>query len=342
MIAKSHRRADAYGAARYLHGEGKHHEDHTYIRDGVTHIGGEVIDGYFVRRGATDGQQWARGMMRVVARREQNGGRKIKNPIYDASLRVAPGEHLTDDQWREAVQIWLIHQHAENFPYVVVRHAHDHVHIVVSRVNTDGELWKGSHDYVRNETACREIEKRFGLRQLESKPERRGKKRDSLARVTPAEKAIRARGGTPRKDLMRAERAEQARAQAEWEAERALTAVQIAKHDELLAQRDNAVSEFEDYELHNTLWLHDQLTDLETAGELSDHEYDLLSDLQMILGDYLEGYETADDLYDDDWKYEQIVSFSERALAWEQETLEQPEQDTPEPATPPRKHHHRR
>lgn len=202
MIAKSVRGNDAYGLAEYLHGAG-HSEEHHWVNSrGERVSGGVVLAGDFVHAGETDGRKWARGFARLAKRKAKD--RPIKNAVYHVSLSTAPGDRqLSNAEWVEAAHIWLREHDAENQPFVLVRHDERHVHMAVSRIGFDLSVHRFPHDYTRNELACREIEKRFGLEQLPTREQRRGTRRNSLDRVTRAEKEMRARGVKPRKDIMR-------------------------------------------------------------------------------------------------------------------------------------------
>ena len=51
----------------------------------------------------------------------------------------------------------------ENHPWVAVRHGADHVHIVVSRVDYEGNVWHGRNDRRQAQTACQQLERTHGL-----------------------------------------------------------------------------------------------------------------------------------------------------------------------------------
>jgi hypothetical protein len=55
--------------------------------------------------------------------------------------------------------------------YVVVRHcdrAHDHIHIIASRIKLDGSCVSDSWDHLRIQTVMRELEQEFNLTPVES------------------------------------------------------------------------------------------------------------------------------------------------------------------------------
>jgi hypothetical protein len=86
--------------------------------------------------------------------------------VLHVSLSAAPGEMLTDDQWREIGQRYLHGMGLDANQYLITRHLdteHEHVHLLVNRVRFDGEVTSDSHDYRRHEILMRAIERDFSL-----------------------------------------------------------------------------------------------------------------------------------------------------------------------------------
>lgn len=158
MIANITRGTRAGDIAAYLHGPGKT-AMHTYRdRDGVEQVGGIVIGGTLAMRGDTTGR-WAAELREAAASRPE-----ITKPIWQVSLRCAPGDRaLTDTEWRDAATAFMTQMGLEDRPWVVVRHADDHVHLVASRVTDTGQVWHGRQDYRQAQTACAQIEQAYGL-----------------------------------------------------------------------------------------------------------------------------------------------------------------------------------
>ena len=158
MIAKITRGTRAGDIAAYLHGPGKT-AMHTYRdRDGVEQVGGIVIGGTLALRGDTTGR-WATELREAAASRPD-----ITKPIWQVSLRCALGDRaLTDAEWRDAATAVMTRMGLEDRPWVVVRHADDHVHLVASRVTDTGQVWHGRQDYRQAQTACAELEQTYGL-----------------------------------------------------------------------------------------------------------------------------------------------------------------------------------
>ena len=86
--------------------------------------------------------------------------------VVHISLNAAPGEHLSDDQWRAVSEEYLARMGWSDHDHAVVRHTdtdHDHVHIIMSRVGQDGQTADLHNDYPRQERALDSIERDFHL-----------------------------------------------------------------------------------------------------------------------------------------------------------------------------------
>ena len=70
---------------------------------------------------------------------------------------------LSDAEWAEAGQSFAEEMGFAEHPWVMVRHGADHVHVVVSRVSDEGEVWHGRNDRRAAQSACTQLEDRFGL-----------------------------------------------------------------------------------------------------------------------------------------------------------------------------------
>jgi len=165
VIAKITRGARARDLAAYLHGPGNK-EEHVY--DG--RAGGAVIGGNLGLHGSRDGSTWATLLSEAARVRPD-----ITRPIWQVSLRCAPGDRvLSDAEWAAAAGVFAeamgfvdpIGSDVEvraSQPWVVVRHGADHVHIAVSRVGFDGQVWHARQDYRQAQAACMQLEQDYGL-----------------------------------------------------------------------------------------------------------------------------------------------------------------------------------
>jgi Ti-type conjugative transfer relaxase TraA len=90
----------------------------------------------------------------------------VKKAVQHVSLSAAPGEHLTDEQWRRVAEAYMEKMGFKDNQHVLVRHAdtgHDHVHLILNRVSMSGDLASTQYDYRRQEIALDRIEREHGL-----------------------------------------------------------------------------------------------------------------------------------------------------------------------------------
>ena len=203
MIGKISRGSRPGDIGRYLHGEG-HLGEHVYRdeRD-RERPGGIVIGGNLAREGDTDERGWAADL-RLAAQ----GRPDSQRPIWHASLRCAPGDRtLTDAEWRGAVEEIAQRMGWAEHPHVIVRHADDHVHVVMSRVGFDGAIWRGQNDARRLQEARQSVEKRLGLEQVPTRTQKRGREA-AEGRLKPGEYRQSQRTGADPARVRLAERVE--------------------------------------------------------------------------------------------------------------------------------------
>lgn len=84
--------------------------------------------------------------------------------VHRTALRLAPEDRrLTDKEWRAVSERYVKDMGFDGCPWEATRHADDHVHLTVSRVQWDGELAPDSHDFAKAQTAARALEREHGL-----------------------------------------------------------------------------------------------------------------------------------------------------------------------------------
>ncbi|BAU16008.1 relaxase/mobilization nuclease family protein (plasmid) [Leptolyngbya sp. NIES-3755] len=102
------------------------------------------------------------------------------NPVWHVSLSLHPSEVASHERWKEIVETFIekvgklagLDETAIGTlrnQYVAVLHGdrnHPHVHLILNRVNVDGEVCYCKWDHNRTQQACREIEKELGLIQV--------------------------------------------------------------------------------------------------------------------------------------------------------------------------------
>lgn len=90
----------------------------------------------------------------------------IGRPVVHFSLALPPGDVLTRDQWQEITADFMREMGLESHPHIAILHRdteHQHIHIVGSRVDLDGEVWHGKFEAFRAIEATQVLEKRHGL-----------------------------------------------------------------------------------------------------------------------------------------------------------------------------------
>ena len=100
----------------------------------------------------------------------------VTKAVLHVSLSAAPGDQLSDEQWRAIGQQFRAGMDLDHNQYVLTRHtdtAHDHIHLVANRIDCAGQVVSDSHDYQRMHTLMREIERDYGLQEVTSQPAER-------------------------------------------------------------------------------------------------------------------------------------------------------------------------
>ncbi len=99
----------------------------------------------------------------------------LKKAVSHLVLSHDPTQRkLTEKEWEEAVRIALHTHGANQAGFAAWRHTdtdHDHVHIFFCRVLPDGQVVSDSHNYIKNETAARQIERTLMLDAPTSTPD---------------------------------------------------------------------------------------------------------------------------------------------------------------------------
>lgn len=86
----------------------------------------------------------------------------ISRPVWHCSLSLPPGDNLTASQWRGVAADFIREMGIGDNQYCIVRHQdkeHQHVHLVVNRINVDGGVWYAEKDVPKAIQICRELEK---------------------------------------------------------------------------------------------------------------------------------------------------------------------------------------
>src|ERR1700688_474465 len=102
----------------------------------------------------------------LVMRAHASEHPRVEKPVYHIGLSLHPAEHLSPEQWDQAVDQLLQRLGLSRHQALVVVHRdtdHEHVHVVVNRVGDDGRAWDQANDLVKASDAIRRIEVEYGL-----------------------------------------------------------------------------------------------------------------------------------------------------------------------------------
>jgi AAA domain/Relaxase/Mobilisation nuclease domain len=87
-------------------------------------------------------------------------------PVYHFGLSLPASDHLDPEQWHQAVDQVLVRLGLGRHQALVVAHGdtdHEHLHVVVNRVDENGRPWRPDFDNPKVLAAIRDIEIEFGL-----------------------------------------------------------------------------------------------------------------------------------------------------------------------------------
>jgi len=95
--------------------------------------------------------------------------RRVEKPVMHLSIRAAPGDQLTTEQWREIGQAAAKEFGLDDHQFICVLHKdtkQPHIHVVGNRVGYDGKVASDSNSYARMAALCRRLEKEYDLKQV--------------------------------------------------------------------------------------------------------------------------------------------------------------------------------
>ncbi|WP_454837002.1 relaxase/mobilization nuclease domain-containing protein [Rhodococcus qingshengii] len=147
MIPRISKGSSAYGALSYDHGKGRRDEHENPHK-----VAGNV-----------PGRTW-RERAKAIDNHARTARADVVKPLHRTSLRVSETDRkLTDREWKQVANEYIERMGFDKCPWEATRHADDHIHITVNRVQWDGKLANTSHDYAKAQAASRKIEKTHGL-----------------------------------------------------------------------------------------------------------------------------------------------------------------------------------
>jgi hypothetical protein len=95
--------------------------------------------------------------------------RRVEKPVMHLSIRAAPGDQLTTEQWREIGRAAAKEFGLDDHQFICVLHKdtrQPHIHVVGNRVGYDGKVASDSNSYARIAALCRRLEKEYDLKQV--------------------------------------------------------------------------------------------------------------------------------------------------------------------------------
>jgi hypothetical protein len=167
MIGKVVRGSNVAGLLRYLYGPGRaneHTDPHLVAGFGDPHElePDRRVDGSPDLRRLT-------GLLLLPLALDPFGG--CEKPVWHCSVRAAPGDRmLSDEEWGQvAAEVmdrtgFARHHDESGVRWVAVRHAPDHIHLVATLARQDGRRARTWNNFFRVREACRDVERRLGLR----------------------------------------------------------------------------------------------------------------------------------------------------------------------------------
>jgi len=135
----------------------------------------------------------------------------VERAVFHASLSAPVEERPTDRQWEAIADAYAERMSFGASAYVVVRHhdqAHEHVHVIASRVDVYGRVVSDAHDHYKGQEILRALEREHGLTRVAASWERGpepGKQRTEWEQQQYAREVARYErtGARPFSDLVR-------------------------------------------------------------------------------------------------------------------------------------------
>jgi hypothetical protein len=97
----------------------------------------------------------------------------VKRVVYHLILSTSPEENLTDQQWRAIAKDYLSALNLTDVPYLIVQHTdrpHQHLHLVTTRIKSDGTCVRDGWDYTRSQKIIKVLEEKYQLKPKPSQP----------------------------------------------------------------------------------------------------------------------------------------------------------------------------
>lgn len=169
LVEYGAKQKDADNLVQYGSGNSKEHakasEGHSFF------ICSNEIDSIPVRRGElVTGADWSDAISELQSSLKHNPN--VTESFRHFVISLDEGEHLTDKQWKKTVKKTMAHLGYDSARYIAFKHSDtdsDHVHITASTQCLESNKVINDWQSVTNaQTIMRELEKKFGLKELVS------------------------------------------------------------------------------------------------------------------------------------------------------------------------------
>ncbi len=94
---------------------------------------------------------------------------KVSKPVLHITLSLSPGEQLSNNKLAELCEACAKEMGFQNNQYIAVAHRdtdHQHLHLVANRIGFDGKTVSDSNSYKKMAAFCRQMELKYGLKQV--------------------------------------------------------------------------------------------------------------------------------------------------------------------------------
>ncbi len=97
------------------------------------------------------------------------GNKRCDKHCIHITLSAPRGERLTNEQWKQAAAVTRRELGLQDNQFALSRHSdtdHDHAHLVVERVDSNGKAWSDKFERTRTHSAMRVVEHEVGLQKF--------------------------------------------------------------------------------------------------------------------------------------------------------------------------------
>lgn len=159
MVAKINSGTSLYGAIIYNQNKVKEEKAHIIF-------GNRIISNW------TDNPENVLQQILLSFENYLLNNRRTEKPIVHISLNPSLEDHLSDEQFASIAQDYMEKMGFGDQPYIVYKHEdikRKHIHIISVRIDENGKKISDSYEHRRSMDVCRELEVKYGLKQITNK-----------------------------------------------------------------------------------------------------------------------------------------------------------------------------